>query len=268
MTKKENILSGGNMNQVLRIGDTVHRNVKGHPMLPLYLMYLEEAGMPSVPRYLGLDADGREILTYLPGKTMGPDYPVFHPCLTSDQTIKNMARFMRKLHDVSVGFLRPAFEGGWNHPDFSPGQIETICHNDAAIWNFVFVDDQLSGLFDFDTACPGPRIWDLALSLFSVIPLSGHVPNPEMKTCEAYDPSRHATERKRRIRLFFDAYGMECPPDMMDWVVHKIQKDFCDSLSNGAAAGDMNCIRMIKEGHLTHYQNVVSFIHLHGCEWM
>ena len=67
------ILSGGEQNQVEKIGDAVHRKIRGHLLLHTYLLYLEKEGMDGVPRFLGLDEQGREILTYLPGKTMGPD---------------------------------------------------------------------------------------------------------------------------------------------------------------------------------------------------
>jgi hypothetical protein len=36
---------GGTMNHVVKIGDTVRRQVKGHPMLPSYLLFLENSGM-------------------------------------------------------------------------------------------------------------------------------------------------------------------------------------------------------------------------------
>jgi len=268
MESKSEILSGGNMNQVVKIGDTVHRKVKGDSMLHSYLLYLEEAGMPGVPRFRGMDEQGREILTFLHGKTMGPDYPAFHPCLNSDETVRDMGQFMRKLHDISIGFLPKAIENNWKSPNFPQEKWETICHNDTAIWNFVFANDHLTGLFDFDSACPGTRIWDLATSLYSVIPLTAHVPVPELLTSVSYEPSQHAAERKRRIKIFFDAYGMDCPPDLMDWVILRIQKDFCDDISKGAAAGDENCIRMVNEGHLAYYQSVVSFLKIHGQDWM
>lgn len=221
MNTDENVLSGGNMNQVVRHGGTVHRTVKGHPLLHPYLLYLEQAGMPGVPHFLGIDARGREILTYLPGQTMGPDYPPHHPALCADETVQDMARLMRQLYDTSVDFLPQAIEGGWTNPHFPPEDCETICHNDAAIWNFVFADDRLYGLFDFDTAAPGPRVWDLALSLYSVIPLTAHVPIPELQTSVPYDATQHAAARARRIHLFFGAYGMPCPPDIMAYVIRR-----------------------------------------------
>jgi len=252
------ILSGGSTNLVEKVGSVVHREVKGHPMRHEYLLFLEGEGMPGVPRFLGLDERGREILAYLPGKTMGPDYPYDHPCLHSDQALRDMARFMRKLHDVSAGFLPRAIEGGWANPYFPGGGYETICHGDAAIWNFVFVDDRAAGLFDFDQAHPGGRCWDLASTLFSsALPPYG-----------GYDSSKHAPEARRRIGLFFDAYGMECPADMIALTVDFLQRNVCDGMAAGAAAGDKACAMQVERGDLAHYQNWVSHLKAHGHEWV
>jgi hypothetical protein len=252
----EKTLTGGSMNRVVKINNTVHRMVHGHPLLHSYLLYLEEVGMPGVPRYLGLDEKGREILTYLPGKTMGPDYPSDHPCMHSDEALCDMALFLRKLHDLSAGFLPTALEYGWKNPVFPNETPETICHGDAAIWNFVFVDERPAGIFDFDQACPGRRAWDVTSTVFSAV---GLVPY-------AYEPSAHAADRKRRIRLFFDAYGMECPPDFLKLLVLRIQS-FYDELSTEAAAGSESANKMIAGGALKHYQRVVAHMKADGHAW-
>lgn len=265
----ENIaLTGGQQNQVIKVGDTVHRMIKGHPLIHSYLLYLEKAGMPGVPRFLGLDEQGREILTFLPGKTMGRDFSHLHPCLYSDETITDAARFMRRLHDVSAGFVQTAHDNNWKNPFFPEGDHETICHGDAAIWNFVFVEDRFTGLFDFDQAYPGTRVWDLTSTLFSVIPLTYFVYIPELRTTVDYESSKHAADRRRRIRLFFDAYGMDCPENIIDLVAQRIQRGFCNGMTEGAATGNESCIRMIKEGHLIHYQKVAAHLKAHAQEWM
>ncbi len=222
--QEENL--GGTMNRVVKAGDTVRRQNKGGPMLHTYLRYLEEAGMDGVPRFLGLDEQGREILSYLPGKTQEKDNLLRHPCMRSDETLADAACFMRKLHDISAGFLPQALDGGWGNPDYPQDKPETICHNDAAGWNFVFVSDRIAGLFDFDTACPGTRMWDLTLPVFSFVPLTPYLYDPEHDAEAPYERKRHAAERKRRIRLFFDAYDMRQSHDFLDLLIFRMQ-DFC-----------------------------------------
>jgi len=211
MIKKEKSLDG-TMNRVVKIGDTVRRQVrhqwlhhKGHPMVHSYLQFLEEKGMTGVPRFLGIDEQGREMLSYVPGETAESGLGFDPPCLHSDQAICDMARFMRKLHDISVDFLPIALKSGWTNPQLPEGSYETICHGDAAIWNFALVDKRITGIFDFDQACPGMRAWDLTLTLFSAVLVS----------CYDYEPSKHEADTRRRVRLFFDAYGMKCPSDII-----------------------------------------------------
>jgi len=253
------ILSGGCMNQVEKIGNTVHKTTKGNSlMVREYLLYLEQEGMTGVPRFLGVDEQGREMFSYLPGKTMGPDYPADHPCLHSDEAACDMAQFMRRLHDVSAGFLPRAIEAGWVNPYFPHGPYETICHGDAAIWNFVFVNERLAGLFDFDQAYPGTRFWDLA-STVSMAVFPFYI---------GYDSSKHAEKARKQIKLFFDVYGMSCPANFIEIVVDRIQRDFCEDTAARAAAGDKECIAMLKRGDFEHYQRFVAHIKKHGHEWV
>jgi len=235
---------GGTMNQVVKTGDTVRRQAQGGSMVHLYLQYLEKAGMTGVPRFLGIDEQGREILSYIPGITAESDDLFSHPCLHSDEAICDMARFMRKLHDISAGFLPTAIENGWTNTQTPDINYETICHGDAAIWNFVLVDDQIAGMFDFDQATPGTRAWDLTITLFSAVLIS----------CYEYDHAKHAEDTRRRIKLFFEAYGMGCPKDIIAQTADRIQV-WCDE---EAACGKTN----------DHYPNVVAYLRAHVYDWV
>lgn len=268
MGNHDEISLGGCLNDVVKVGDTVHRLVKNQPALHAYLQYLQKAGMSGVPRFLGLDGQGREVLSYLPGKTQEHGYPIDHPCLRSEQTIAGMARFLRRLHDVSEGFLPEALARGWTNPDYPQDAPETICHNDAAVWNFVFVEDRVAGLIDFDKACASTRTWDLTMAVYGSVHLNMHAYDPELDTHVRYEPARHAAGRKHRVGVFFDAYGMDCPPDFMEMVALRIQIDCCDLVTRGAAAGDASCIKLVENGSLAYYRRVTAFIREHGHEWM
>jgi len=250
------ILYGGSMNEVIKAGNTVHRRAQGHPMLHRYLLFLEESGMLGVPRFLGFDEQGREILSFIPGKTMGVDYPPDHPCLHSDETLQGMAKILRQLHDISVEFVPIALENGWINPYFPDEIPETICHNDTNIWNFAFVDERPVGLFDFDQAYPGARVWDLASTVFSAV---GLVPYD-------YIPAEHAVERKRLISLLFEAYGMDCPINFLDILIRRHQI-VCDETVAELEAGFESAVKAVESGALAHYQRVVKHMKEHGSEW-
>jgi len=266
---KEIVLTGGGLtaggstrNQTVKIDNVIHKAATAqHPMVREYLLYLEERGMPGVPRFLGVDEHGRDMFSYLPGKTMGPDYPHDHPCLHSDQCIIDTARFMRNLHDVSIGFLPKAIEAGWTNP-FFPNEIpEIICHGDAAIWNFVFVNDRPVGLFDFEQAYPGTRCWELA----STIPMMSF-PLPY-----AYDTTLQADEAKRQIKLFFDEYCMPCPANFMEIVVSRMlgmPDDVCKDTIKRIDAGGEEAMAVMMDEDYDHYVRWAAHVKLHGSEWM
>jgi hypothetical protein len=69
--QEEEMLGGGNNSlEVVRVGDTVHRaRDAGSGFAARVLAYLEAAGYPYAPRYVGLDDRGRDVLSYIPGQT-------------------------------------------------------------------------------------------------------------------------------------------------------------------------------------------------------
>ena len=74
MSQDEEIrLAGGNLGGAVRVGDTVRRPVG--PWTPaVHALLGHLAGrVPNIPRVLGFDDRGREILSYLPGRVADID---------------------------------------------------------------------------------------------------------------------------------------------------------------------------------------------------
>jgi aminoglycoside phosphotransferase (APT) family kinase protein len=175
-------LTGGRFTEgVVRIGATVRRPTGAHSAFVHHVLRLLEAnGVVSVPRLLGVDAQGREVLTYLPG--------VVPPTLGwrrwRDEQIVAAARIVRGIHDATAG--SPVTAGS-----------EVICHGDLSPCNFVFVDDVPRYVIDFDSAYPGSRRSDLAYMAWMWL-IGG-------------EDSREApplADRLRQLRLLLDAYGL------------------------------------------------------------
>ena len=59
---------------------------------------------------------------------------------------------------------------------------------------------------DWDTAAPGPRVWDLALAAWRWVPFCRD------EKCRAIGLPAGSTEKARRFRLLLGAYGLE--PDI------------------------------------------------------
>src|SRR5215217_2180669 len=71
-------LAGGDMTVVVRVGDTVRRDAgPWTPTIHAFMRHLRASGFPMVPRPLGLDDRGREVISLLPGETLTYPLPDF-----------------------------------------------------------------------------------------------------------------------------------------------------------------------------------------------
>lgn len=69
-------LSGGNVNEVVRVGDTVHRTAgPWTPTIHALLAWVRAQGVSVAPAPLGLDETGREILTWTEGEVVAGRCP-------------------------------------------------------------------------------------------------------------------------------------------------------------------------------------------------
>ena len=97
----EVVLAGGNMTPVVRAGDTVRRRAgPWTPTIHALLRHVRAAGFTQVPEPLGLDADGREILSLLPGRVATYPLPAF---VLSGAMLATVARTLRAYHDATAG---------------------------------------------------------------------------------------------------------------------------------------------------------------------
>jgi 8-oxo-dGTP diphosphatase len=160
-------LEGGNVGGAVRIGRTVRRPTGPwtHSVHRL-LRHLHDAGLRAVPDVLGIDARGREVLTYLPGRVVDVD----EERLTEKQ-LTEVARWARELHAVVADFDD---QGPWRF--FGVESPTVIAHNDLAPYNLCFEGDSLVGVFDWDLAGPSLPIFELAFLAWNGVPLFREIP--------------------------------------------------------------------------------------------
>jgi Phosphotransferase enzyme family len=192
-------LAGGDVHVgndiVVRVGDTVRRPVGPYtPAVHALLRHFEAAGLEGVPRALGLDERGREILSFLEGAS------ALAPVPSADELVAELGAFLRAMHDAQAGF-RPDEHAPWQRMVGAPTAGEVVCHNDL-FWPNVVVDgDRLIGVIDWDLAAPGPRIHDLASAANFWVAL-----RPDDQ-CKAWGVP---TERRGdRLRALCDGYGLD-----------------------------------------------------------
>src|SRR5436190_20259190 len=105
----EVVLHGGNTNTVVRVGDTVRRTAGAWtPTVHALLRHLEATGFDAAPRALGLDAERREMLSFIEGSTVTYPMPSF---VWADATLADVGRMLRRYHDLTVDFSTP--EAQW-----------------------------------------------------------------------------------------------------------------------------------------------------------
>jgi hypothetical protein len=186
-------LGGGNTHAaIVRVGDTVRRPAgPWTPAVHALLDHLEDAGFEASPRALGLDDEGREIVTYAAGAVVWPDH---FELLENDDALAEVARIVRRYHDVVAAFVPPRPAEWWDLAADPSGVHDVVCHNDLAPWNLVHGSDGGWTFIDWDLAAPGRRAWDLGWALLAFIPLT-----PDRPLGDA--------DVARRLRVFMAAYG-------------------------------------------------------------
>jgi hypothetical protein len=165
----EEVLAGGNLSTVVRVGDTVRRPTGAWtPTIHALLRHLEAKRFDGAPRVLGIDEDGREVLEFVPGEVEWPEMRM----LRSDEGLARLAALLRRYHDAVADFAVPE-DAVWQFPDMASdvdavaelaGAERIVCHNDCAPWNLVIGPERLA-FIDWDTAGPRPRLWDVAYAI-------------------------------------------------------------------------------------------------------
>ncbi|NLF03439.1 MAG: phosphotransferase [Actinomycetales bacterium] len=170
--KVEIPLPGGNVGGAVRVGDTVRRPTgPWTPAVHDLLDHVGHAGLDSVPRVIGRDAQGREVLTYLPGS------PVDLTATTPGQ-LRAAAAWVGRYHRAVVGFAPGTRRWRFVERDLRSGEI--VCHHDSTIYNMLFDGDRLTGVIDWDVSGPGVPLDDLAILAWSGLPLYPERPDGEV----------------------------------------------------------------------------------------
>lgn len=168
---------------VVRVGETVRRPPRYvTPTMRDVLQHLERAGFDAAPRWLGVDEQKRDILTWIDGDTF-VERGRMHPYIGEppdritfgDEQLAAVFALLRRYHDT--------FDG------------ELICHGDYGPWNLVWRDRMPAAIIDFDNAYPGDPADDVGYAL-------------RMFVSYGFGPWT-AEESVRRTRVALAAYGRD-----------------------------------------------------------
>ncbi|MFI6790650.1 phosphotransferase [Nonomuraea sp. NPDC050383] len=198
-------LAGGDVTEgVVRAGDTVRRPVGPNaPLVHALLRHLEDVGFAGAPRFLGIDAAGREVLTFVPGEVAGRPRPAW---IADEERLASVGRLVRDYDQAVAGFVVPAGVRpgyGVSEPPGMPPKpsypAEVVGHMDYTPDNIVFRDGRAAALIDFDMAKPVARVEEALNAMLYWAPLGD--------PADA-DPPLREVNVPRRCRILADAYGM------------------------------------------------------------
>ncbi|MGA5442469.1 phosphotransferase family protein [Streptomyces griseoincarnatus] len=195
--ENEVALSGGRITRgVVKIGDTVRRPTSpASPFVAELLGHLHQQGFAGAPRHLGIDATGRDVLSYLPGRVPARFQR------WSDLQVHAAGALLRALHDATRGSRLAG-----RHP--------VVCHHDPGPNNCVFRDEVPVAFIDWDTAAPGDPLEDLGYMAWTY--------------CVSSKPDAPpATAQALQVRVLADAYGLEAKarPLLVDAMLERQERN-------------------------------------------
>ncbi|MGC1212848.1 MAG: aminoglycoside phosphotransferase family protein [Micromonospora sp.] len=183
-------LTGGHIaREVVRVDGAVHRSSSGdNAFSVLVLCHLEAVGYPYAPRYLGVDDQGRDVLTFIPGETTD------HPSQRAAGAYAQGGKMLRALHDATSGHA------------LAEGR-ECVIHGDPGPFNTIFQDGLPVAFIDWDSCRPGDRLDDVGYMAWTwCIQSQGHVP---------------IADQARHLRELRDGYGDIEPVSLIRAIVRR-----------------------------------------------
>jgi Phosphotransferase enzyme family len=200
---EEGLIGGAQTAGIVRVGATVRRPLHARSgYVHEVLRHLEQAGFAGAPRFLGIDGQGREILSYFEGEVL-----VGSPVRLPDARIASAGRLIRRFHDATAGTA------------LTHGQ-EVVAHNDLGPHNIVFAGDEAVGIIDWDEGvAPGRRLVDFAHAVWCCADV-----------CEA---EIEVAEQARKTRLMCESYGWSSPSAVIDEIAARFRRAHADHAGNG-----------------------------------
>lgn len=241
---EEQRLEGGNASGVVvRIGSTVRKPwASSTPGVVAFMDAVREAGV-DVPATFGRDAEGRQVIEFVPG-TLALDRG---PLLPAE--LHRVGAMVRAIHDASASFI-PSPDARWTTAIPAPGD-DLVCHNDLAPWNLVIGDRW--AFIDWDAAAPSTRLWDLAYAA-GAFTLSDPAQDPEVASV--------------MLAAFVDGYGADRSlREELPRALHERAAAMLHLLRSSHETGIEPWGSMYVDGHGEHWRSVTRYALRHRDTW-
>jgi Ser/Thr protein kinase RdoA (MazF antagonist) len=227
---------------VVRVGSTVRRPAgPWTDAVDALLAHVHAVGATGAPRPLGRDDRGRQVLEFVEGEARGP----------REEELADVGRLLRDLHEATASFVPP--DGARWQQVIAPDRVELVAHNDTGAWNLVRRPTGEWALVDWDLAGPGSRLWDLALTAQSAVPLVR---------------GRPTADAGRGLRVLVDGYGLdEADRHALPGLLTRRVEAMVGLLRAGAASGTAPWDRIwLEDG--AHWQDTAAYLAAREREWL
>ncbi len=242
MTSPDVPLDGGNSASfVVRSGDTVRKPwTASSSSVHRLLAHLRDQVGDVVPRPLGRDDRGRQVLEFVPGSDGMAATP-------TAPDLERVGAIARSLHEATASFPRRDTDV-WTTATRRAGD-EIISHGDLAPWNLVRGRERWA-FIDWDGAGPTTRIADLAYAA---------------RSFARADHLHPVEESVLLLRAVLDGYGASSQ-ERVDLVPAMIERTEAmrDLLLGAVATGEQPWARMAVAGHGDYWTRAAAHLHRHG----
>ncbi|PRO64510.1 aminoglycoside phosphotransferase family protein [Alkalicoccus urumqiensis] len=247
--KENDMLSGGREGEIYRRKQRVIRPAHAWTgQIHHFLQFLRSEGAAFVPEPFGINKNGEEELSFLPGDVF--HYPLPEE-MKKDTILISAAELLTSFHSYSRKYLRFLPEKHtWMLPAVEP--VEVMCHGDFAPYNVTIIQGRAAGIIDFDTLHPGSRMWDIAYAVYRWAPLK-HPGHP--------DAFGTFEDQIRKTAMFMDAYGLEMDERrrLVPVLVHRLES-LIRFMKKEADKGNHVFAGHLKDGHHLLYEKDIAYV--------
>jgi aminoglycoside phosphotransferase (APT) family kinase protein len=145
----------------------------------------------------------------------------------------------------------------WSSNTGSCAAGEIICHGDYGPWNGIWRGNDVVGLVDWDHARPARPQFDVAYGLEFAVPFR------DDEECVRWLRYPGPPDRRRRIEVFCDAYGVPVPNDVSAYVAweQRLVAGNCEAIARRGIEPQATWIR---EGYLDDLQARITWTEASG----
>ena len=160
-----------------------------------YLNFLVNSGFNEVPKIIGLDESGNELLEFIESEYI-------HPKPWNDALIKQIGNKLRELHEISKNYKYSRNDKWQNWFLHNIGDTKKIIsHCDIAPWNVITKGNTIIGIIDWEYVGPVDPIMELARVCWLFIQLYDDDVGEKIGLPDL-------TTRAHQLRILLDSYKL------------------------------------------------------------